>query len=145
MVNEQESRRDEELATFTDALLDEGCEFDGEERPPLADTVELLAQMLAPEEPPERLRRRVHRAIVEEWDPPARRIGFFEMFRIRRRPLWIAAVAALAVLAMTTLLLVTPGTEGVMGTAGGGPWLIPLIIVMSLLAAGIVVWTLWRR
>lgn len=145
MVNEQESRQDEELAAFTDALLEEGCQFDGAERPPLADTVELLAQALALEEPPERLRRRIHRAIIEEWDPPARRFQFLETFRIRRRSLWVAAATALALLAVATLLLVTPGTEGVVGAAGGGPWLVPLIIVMSLLAAGIVAWILWRR
>jgi hypothetical protein len=67
------------------------------------------------------------------------------MFRVRRRPLWIAAVAALAVLAAVTILLVTPGTEGVEGAAEGGPWLIPLIIVMWLVAAGLVGWILRRR
>lgn len=145
MVNERELRQDEELAAFTDGLLEAGYEFDREERPPLADTVELLARVLAPEDPPERLRRRVHRAIVEEWDPPSRRFRFFEVFRIRRRPLWVAAVAALVVLAVATVLLVTPGTEGVVGTAGGGPWLVPLIVVTALLGAGIVAWAIWRR
>ncbi|MGD1993756.1 MAG: hypothetical protein PVI59_11235 [Anaerolineae bacterium] len=145
MVNERESRQDEELAAFTDALLGKDVEADIEARPPLADTVELLARVLAPEEPPDRLRQRVHRAIAEEWDFASHRSWFFQMFRVRRRPLWIAAVAALAVLAAVTILLVTPGTEGVEGAAEGGPWLIPLIIVMWLVAAGLVGWILRRR
>jgi hypothetical protein len=145
MVNEQESRRDEELAAFTDAVLGEDVAADIEQRPPLADTVELMARVLVPEEPPDQLRRRIHRVIAKEWNPEPHRSSLFDMFRIRRRPLWTAAVAALVVLAIATVLLVTPGTEGIVGAAGGGPWLVPLIIVMSLLAAGIIGWILWRR
>lgn len=145
MVNERASRQDEELAAFTDALLGEDVEVDIEQRPPLADTVELVARVLAPEAPPDQLRRRVHRIIAEEWNPEPQRPGLFGVFRIRRRPLWAAAVAALVVLAVATVLLVTPGTEGVVGAAGGGPWLVPLIVVTLLLAAGIVGWMFWRR
>lgn len=145
MVNERETRRDNELAAFTDLLLAEDGRVDNEQRPPLADTVECLARVLTSEEPPDRLRRCIHRVIAEEWEPQARSFQLFGAFRIARRPLWAAAVAVLVVLAVATVLLVTPGTGGVMGTVGGGPWIVPLLILVSLLAAGIVGWILWRR
>jgi hypothetical protein len=144
-ASEQEWREDQRLAAFTDELLEEGVVPD--ERPPLATTVELLAEVLRPQAPPAYLRRRLRRRIVEEF--AQRQLGLRQRlsrwFRVsgRRRPLALA-VAALALVAVGVVLLTSTETGMLAGTAGGGG-LTVLLVAGALLAALVIGWLLLRR
>lgn len=158
MTEERQGRENhlvsEELAAFTDALL-EGEVMDETERPPLAETVELLARTLEPEEPPERLRRNILRQIRAEWGKghraERRPLGQQVLDALRslgwsrRRLVW-AAAAALLVAALAVTLLLPKDVGGTTGTALGGPGMTALVAVLALVGlAAVVVWVVKRE
>jgi len=144
-MSKEEQRKDQELASFTDALLNGGA-VDVGERPPLADTVEMLARVLHPQRPPESLRHRLRQRIAAEWErkeprPRGRLLPTFRLSAGRRIWAGIAALALLAVLA----LLTTPYTGEAVGTATGGSWSIALIAAVALLVGLLIGWAISRR
>ena len=152
-MSRDERLRDEELAAFTDALLEGKLEKDCA-RPPLADTVESLARALSPQPLPSRLRRRVRQQIATTW-PQLRRplgqrlrrlLGSFGQPKLR----WAYAAAGVLIVVAITAALLLP-TEGLAtpGTAIGQMDTTTLIIVVGLVSAlviGVVIaWLISRR
>ncbi len=137
VVSKKEMVEDERLAMFTDALL-RGQGGGDADRPSLSDTVEVLARVLSPVDPPAVLRRQVQRAVREEWRRMERenRLQFFRwLFHPRRR--WaVVSVTALLVVAVLAALFIPSGGEVVTGTAvgDGALWLLlPLLLLVGLL------------
>jgi hypothetical protein len=138
--------QDEQLSAFTDSLLEEGepCVTDAE-RPPLANTVEVLARALKPAPVPERLRGQVGQRVAAQRK---------RQRQARRRPLprlvggraqrWAwAAVAALAAVAVATAVLLPNGTMPVVGTVTGVGIGIAVAVVAVVLAGVLI--TVWLR
>jgi len=153
-----EDMSSEKLAAFTDALLG-GEAMDERERPPLAETVELLARALEPEKPPERLRRSILRQIRAQWEREhgakdrSQRESLIERLleplqglgRSRRRLIWTAAVALLMA-AVGVALLLPEDMGGTTGTAVGGPGMTALVAVLALVGVvAVVVWIVKRE
>jgi hypothetical protein len=151
MTLDQDRRQDEELATFTDALMGEK-EADVSERPPLADVVEMLTRTLGHQPPPASLRSRVRRCVAAEWPRPrpslaerARELlGLFG--RPRYRWAW-ATVAAVVVVAVAAALILPTGIVETAGTVAGGVDATVLIIVLAVLLAAVAAaaWFFSRR
>jgi hypothetical protein len=153
-MSKDERRRDEELAAFTDALLEGRLEMEEGTRPPLADTVERLARTLSPQPLPSHLRRNVRQQIATEW-PQLRRplgqrvrrwLGSFGQPKLR----WACAVAGvlIVVAVAAALLLPAEGLE-ITGTTPGQMDATTLIVVVGLVSAlvlGILIaWLISRR
>lgn len=147
----EEQRRDDELAAFTDALLND-AQTEEAGRPPLSDTVEMLARALAPQPPPAHLRSRVRRCVSAEWSKPRATLG--QRLRDLAGPLgqpryrWAwAAVAALAVVAIAAALILPIGPGQTVGTAVGEIDATALVIILALLAAvgAVAAWIASRR
>jgi hypothetical protein len=150
--SQDERRRDEELAAFTDALLEgepEACA-----RPPLAGTVERLARTLGPQPVPARLRRRLRQRVAADWPglhrPLSQRLrrwlGSLGQPRLR----WAYAVAGvLVVVAVAAALLLPADGLEITGTALGQMDATTLIVIVALvctLASGLLIaWFLSRR
>jgi hypothetical protein len=147
-MDRQELEQDNELATFTDDLLERDAELTSCERPPLASTVETLARVLEPETPPEALRRRIRRSVAKEWHE--RQPSLWERFarrfsyRTHRRAL-VAAVAALTVLAIASILILPSVPDTAVGTAAAGAKWFSLVAGALLLLHLIVSWLRSRR
>lgn len=147
-MDKQEIERDNELAAFTDDLLEGEAVWPSGEPPPLASTVEVLARTLEPEDPPEALRRRIHRSVAREWrkrqpslwDRLSRRFSYRS-----HRMVWVAAVTALAVLAIASLLIFPSLPESTVGTATGGAGWFAVVAGAALLFFLIVSWIRSRR
>jgi hypothetical protein len=153
-MSKDERLRDEELAAFTDALLEGELEAKDCTRPPLADTVEQLACTLHPQPLPSSLRRRVRQQIAAEW-PQLRRplsqrlrrwLASFGQPKLR----WACAVAGvlIAVAVAAALLLPTDGLQ-TSGTAVGQPGATTLVVAIALASAlaigGIIAWLISSR
>ena len=140
--HENERLQDQDLASYTDALLD--GQGEERERPALADTVELLARTLSPQPPPGELQRQVQRRVTHEWarHHGARRQRPFRLNRPARR-LAMAAAAAMVVLAVTAIFLLPSNTGTLSGTASGGTTT-TLVIVGLALTGGVVAWFVLR-
>lgn len=153
-MSKDERRRDEELAAFTDALLEGKLEMEESTRPPLADTVERLARTLSPQPVPSRLRRKARQQIAATWPHLRRPLGE----RLRRwlgslgqpKLRWAYAVAGVLIVVAVTAALLLP-TEGLVtwGTAEGQMDTTTLIVVvglMSAMAIGLAIaWLISRR
>ncbi|MGD1995179.1 MAG: hypothetical protein PVH62_00245 [Anaerolineae bacterium] len=142
-MREEERRKDEELAAFTDALLEGRAESEGSERPPLADVVELLAQTLSPQPTPEELRRKLRRRIAAEWrrlHAPARQRLTWPLGWPTKR--WVGAAAtALILVAIAAALLVPESGANITGAVVGKAGAIVLALALVLIA----LWLLSRR
>jgi anti-sigma-K factor RskA len=147
----EEQRRDDELASFTDALLDDARAEEGD-RPPLAATVEMLAHTLGHRPPPASLRSRVRRCVAAEWPGPrpslAERLRGLPGLLSRPGYRWAwATVAALAVVAVAAALILPAGIGETTGTLVGEVDTTVLVVVLALLLATVVVaaWLASRR
>ena len=153
-MSKDERLRDEELAAFTDALLEGKLEMKEGVRPPLADTVERLARSLSPQPMPSRLRRRMRQQIAATW-PQLRRplgqrlrrlLGSFGQPKLR----WACVAAGVLVVVAVVAALLSP-TDGleITGMAPGQPDTTTLIIVVGLVSAlmlgGLIAWLISRR
>ena len=134
---DREQQRDNELADFTDALL-EGKE-PSPASPEEAEMVRLLARTMGSRPAPEGLRRALKQRIASEFSQP--RSPSWNPLRSFGRPsqrrLW-GAVAALLVVALAAILLLPTDPAQIMGTAWGEPGLVPILIALVLLA-GVVI------
>ena len=139
----KEMPEDERLAVYTDRLL---AGLPHADRPPLADTVEVLARTLRRERVPAEVRVRLHQRLAAEWEAQQRRTGlsFRLLWGARRRLAW--AAAGLLLLGAVTAALLSPTTRaGLVATAVGtvgGRILLALGAAALLLLA---VWLLRRR
>lgn len=138
-MDEQERQRDEELIAFTNALLGK-MPLDETERPPLASTVEMLAQTLRTHPLPDGLQERLQKQLAVEWRD--QRPGLFQtLLQTLRTPvgLRLSAIAAVALLAVALAVLLPAATGPVSGTAAGGNWGLAagLAVAVLLLLGGI--------
>ena len=145
-MDKEDQRQDEELAAFTDALL-EGRLEQGGDRPPLAETVERLKHVLSPQAPPANLRRRVRQQIATEWSQrrpsPLHRLS--QLFgRPVRRWAWVP-VAALILVALTVALLMPPSGTEVVGTATGVVGIVVPVTLTVLAGALVIAWLIVKR
>ena len=146
-IGEEDRQGDQELASFTDALL-AGQALEGPVRPALADVVETLARTISPQAPPEALRQQLRERTTAEWARQAPHPGW-SLSRLLGRPAqrWVWAAATLVVvLAVAIVLLTPPGVAGLSATAAGGP--AATIVVAALVLVGLValgVWLITRR
>jgi len=129
---------DEELAAFTDRLLSGHSAM--ENRPPLAEVVEALAQTMRPRPVPEGLRYGLRRRLAAEWD---RQYGAPRRFlalpppALRIRRTWVAA-AALVLILLAAAVMLPSGVRELSGTAAGkagGVVVIGLVAAAGALAA----------
>ena len=138
-----EEEKDQSLAAYTDSLL-AGGEWEGDERPPLADVVQILARTINHEPPPISLRNKIKRRIRAEWPQPhpsiRQRLNALMRPATRR---WVLGAAAGLALLLVTALAFSGQTEGesVAGTAIGDVGTLLLIVVLVL--AGIVGLAWW--
>jgi hypothetical protein len=146
-VGEEDRQGDQELASFTDALL-AGQATEGQARPELADIVETLARTISPEAPPESLRRRLRERTTAEWASQSRRPGW-SLSRLLGRPArgWVWAAATLVVALAVAIAFLTPtGTAGLSATAAGGPAATVIVAIFVLIGlAAIGLWFVNRR
>ena len=146
-VGEEDRQGDQELASFTDALL-AGQAMEGPERPALADVVETLARTISPQSPPEALRQQLRKRTAAEWARRTPRPSW-SLSRLLGRPAqrWVWAAATLVVaLAVAVVLLTPPGVAGLSATAAGGP--AATVVAAALVLVGLValgVWFITRR
>ena len=147
----EEQRRDNELAAFTDALLDDVQAKEGD-KPPLSDTVEMLVRTLDHRPPPAHLRSRVRRRVSVEWSKPQATLGqrlrdlAGPFGRPKYRWAW-AGVAAITVVAIAAALILPVGPGETTGTLVGEIDATTLVIILVLLtaAAAIAAWLASRR
>lgn len=153
----EEQRRDDELAAFTDALLDHAQAEEGKrpplsDNPPLADVVKILARTLGHQPTPAHLRSRVRRCVAAEWSKPQPSLGqrlrdlTGPFGQPRYRWAW-AAVAAMVVVAIAAALILPTGPGQTTGTLVGEIDATTLVIILALLAAAAAVaaWLASRR
>lgn len=134
------------MAAFTDALI-AGEARKGDDRPPLAEAVELLARTMAPQPAPAALRRQVKRTIAAEWPRPRPSLG--ERLRALWRPparrwAW-AAVATLALLALAVAFAVPADGGTISGTVSGEGGTVLLVIGLVLVGVLGLAWWAGRR
>ena len=146
-IGEEDRQGDQELASFTDALL-AGQVTEGPVRPALADVVETLARTISPQSPPEALRQQLRERTAVEWARQILRPGW-SLSRLLGRPAqrWVWAAATLVVALAIAVVLFTPaGVAGLSATAAGGPAATVVavaLVLVGLVAAG--VWFITRR
>jgi hypothetical protein len=146
-VGEEDRQGDQELASFTDALL-AGQAVKGQGRPELADVVEMLARTISPQSPPETLRQRLRERTTAEWASQSPRPGWSLcrlLGRSAQRWIWAAAILVVA-LAVAVALLLPTGAAGLSGAAAGGP--AATVVVAALVLIGLVAvgaWFITRR
>ena len=138
------------LAAYTDAVL-AGDAWQEDERPPLADTVELLARTLDPQPVPDALRHRLKGTIRDGWSQP-RHSAWKRL--LNRRPLallrsparrWaLGAIGALVVLALVVALALPTDGGTVVGTVTGEAGPILLVVGVTLAAALGLAWLVGR-
>ncbi len=133
----QERREDERLAAYTDRLL---SGLPVEDRPPLADVVELLARTLRWEDVPAEVRVSLRRRLAMEWEKQRRRSVLGILRAPQRRLLWATAGLLLGG-ALTVVLLTSLAPPGLAATAvstAGGKILVVLgVAALLLLAIGL--------
>jgi hypothetical protein len=149
--NPTEEEQDRALAAYTDALMN-GVPWIEDERPPLADTVELLARTVGPQPVPDALQLRLKKMIQDGWAEPRPFIGArllggrpLALFRPRTRRWAWAAVGTLVVLALVAALALPADGESLVGTVTGEAG--PVLLVMGLALAACVgfAWLFGRR
>ena len=146
LVRQMEEEQDQRLAAFTDALM-AGEAPEGDERPPLAEVVDLLARTMGPQPAPAALRRQVKRTIAAEWPRPRPSLG--ERLRALWRPparrwAW-GAVGTLALLAVAVALWLPADGGTISGTVGGEGGTLLLMIGLVLAGVGGLAWWAGRR
>jgi len=144
---QEEQAQDQALVTFTDLLL-AGQLPEAAERPPMAETIEVLARVLSPQQPPEHLRLRIRRQVLADWGKTTPTLGqrLRELAsRPRYRWAW-ATVAALLIVALAAVVLLPGGGGEMIGTAWGEGTILPLFLLfLTLLGALLVAWWLSHR
>ena len=147
-MGEEDRQGDQELASFTDALL-AGQAQEGSVRPALADVVETLARTISsPQSPPEAMRQRLRERTRAEWARRTPRPGW-SLSRLwgRSAQRWVWAAATLmVVLAVAVILIAPPGVAGLSATAAGEP--AATVVVAALILVGLVAlgaWFITRR
>jgi hypothetical protein len=145
---EEERLRDEELAVFTDALLEDGAEVDATDRPQLAEVVETLARTLDAQSPPDELRHKLRQRTAEEWSHRQLRRRWrlpWQTGRLAQRWVW-GAMAALVLMSILAVLLMPVGSEELNATAAGGVGVVIWVIGLLLVGAAVAVaWLVSRR
>ncbi len=146
-IGEEDRQGDQELASFTDAVLT-GQVTEGSVRPVLADVVETLARTISPQSPPEALRQQLRERTAVEWAKQSPHPGW-SLSHLLGRPAqrWVWAAATLVVALAIAVVLFTPtGATGLSATAAGGPAatvVVAALVLVGLVAAG--VWFITRR
>jgi hypothetical protein len=148
-----ERLRDEELAAFSDALLEGEPGLEACARPDLADTVERLARALGPEPVPSHLRRSLHKQIADGWLerplPLGQRLRRWFGSPAQSRLRWAYALAGvLIIVAVAAASLLPAGGVEITGTAAGQMDATTLIVagLASVLLVGLVIaWLVLRR
>lgn len=143
----QERQQDERLAAFTDVVLEGQAASKCSERPPLADTIEMLTRTFSPQPPPDHLRLKIKRAIAAEWrqQPLSLSQRLSKLFRQPgRRWVW-ATAATLVVVAVVAALLAPALSTQITGTATGGGGMVVLAALLVLGVILVVAWLLSRR
>ncbi len=141
-MGEEDRQGDQELASFTDALLS-GQVIEGSARPALADVVESLARTVSPQPPPEVLRQRLRERAAADWAKRAPRPGWSLsglLGRSAQRWVWVAATLVVA-LAIAVVLFTPAGSAGLSATAAGGP--AATVVVAALVLVGLVALGVW--
>lgn len=143
----EERRKDNELATFTDALLEDRAGCTEGERPPMAEVVELLARTMPTEPPPEDLRRRLRRRIRAAWkrEHSGRLWQLPSLFGTRKNRWAWATAGALILVAIAAALIVPEEATQITGTVAGEAGAIALAITLGLAVALIVAWLVSRH
>jgi hypothetical protein len=149
--NQTEGEENGALAAYTDALL-AGEAWEQDERPPLADTVELLARTLGPQPVPDTLRHRLKGTIREGFTQPRhpardRLLNRQPLTLFRppaRRWAW-GAIGALLVLAVVAALVLPTEGKTVVGTVTGEAGPVLLVVGATLAAVLGVAWLVGRR
>ncbi len=159
----EEKRQDNDLVAFTDELLEgqagpeptagissrpqEEIERAAAGRPMLADTVETLARVLAPQPPPDRLRQQSRRRVIAEWSPPPLPLyqRLIRSFRHPRRRWAWAMVAALVVMTAVTVLLLPIDNSGITGTAAGEAGVAVWVALLALAGILVIIWRISRK
>ena len=143
----QEQQQDEQLAAFTDVVLEGRAASECGKRPPLADTVDMLTRVLSPQPPPDHLRLKIKRTITAEWrqQPPSLSQRLSKLFRQpARRWVW-ATAATLVAVAVVAALLAPALSDQITGTATGGGGMVMLAAFLVLGVILVVAWLLSRR
>jgi|YNPBryBLVA2012_1023415.scaffolds.fasta_scaffold00700_14 hypothetical protein len=140
----KERLQEEELAAFTDMLL-AGRLSEAAPRPPLAETIEVLARTISPQAPPEHLKLLLRRRIIAGWGEKEEAAGLSLFARPRYRRAW-AAVAALLIVAVAAVLLLPGGGGEMIGTAWSEGVILPLfLLLLTLLGVLLAAWWLTHR
>lgn len=152
-MDQEERRRDQKLATFTDALLEGQAEpelalniEEESDRPPLADTVERLSRALSPQSLPASLHHKLRRLIATEW--PRQRPSLFQrLLQPFRQPIrrWAWAPAAVLILIAVIVALLPASASEVTATATGEVGVVVLVILLVLAGVLVTVWLVFRR
>ncbi len=146
-MGEEDRQGDQELASFTDALL-AGQAMTEQARPELAEVVEALARTIGTQQSPEALRQQIRERMTAEWAKRTPRPGW-SLSGLLGRPAqrWAWAAATLvAILAFAVVLFTPTGAAGLSATAAGGPAatvVAAALVLVGLVAAG--VWFITRR
>jgi hypothetical protein len=143
-----QKRRDEDLAAYTDTLMERRPGEIESDRPPLAETVRTLARALHPKPPPDELRRRIRARISAEWPKRfASRSGHPRFSSPIRVPRWAwAAVSLLFLITVSAILLAPPRGSEISGTAVGDAWTAAAVVGAILLLGGLIgAWLASRR
>ncbi|HHS97157.1 MAG TPA: hypothetical protein ENK08_04570 [Chloroflexi bacterium] len=133
---------EERLAAFTDRLL---SGLPSEDRPPLADVVEILARTLHRQEVPPRVRARLRQRLAMEWKRQQhRRLPRGLVWRPWQRLLW--AAVGLVFAGTLAILILSPTTRAelaatTVSTAGGKV----LLVLGAAALLSLTAWLLRRR
>ena len=143
-----EETKDEQLADFTDALLEGQASPDSDQlQPREAEIVRILARTVGPKSVPDQLRRDLARKISAEFSPE--RTPFFRgLWRSIARPSqrWLWATAALmAIVAIAAVFLFPLDGSQITGTVTGEIGAIALIFGIVLIGALVIAWRASRR
>ena len=146
--NPENEQVDEELADYTDRLIDEG-QVSSEDPAGLGRTVEQLWAMSKDSKPNPETRKRIHTAIQDEWRQTygesaapsiwQRVVAFFvppeSEWRSQQQTQRVAVtrIAVAAVMVLVVGLAVTGGGDSSTATAGNGgllPWVLTGVVVI---------------
>jgi len=149
LLDQEERRIDEELAAFTDGLLERRAGVEGGGLPALASAVGVLSRTLSPQPPPDALRRRLKQRVAVEWrrqHPSLARQLLSAFARPVRQRAWVAAAMALVLVVAVAALLLPGSTPEITATAVG-EGKVAVFAIATLLAAGALValWIASRR
>ena len=145
---QEEQAKDNQLADFTDALLEGQTSLDaGRLQSREVAMVELLARAVAPQPVPDRLRQELTRRIAAEFSrehPPLMRRLLQSLGRPSHRRLW-ATAAIMTVVAIAAVLLFPLDGSHITGTVTGEIGGIALVFGLVLIGAMLIAWRVSRR